>query len=149
MSLIFDGALSKEDVKAAGADIISTLKSTDEIFRNVRCNVVFWLSDEKITHEPTAAAVVQMGRCFENWEQVTGQTADSKVGQADKAAPKRMEILTADLKKFEARSRLLILVTDGNYVTEDKDALQQNLNPFLKYRLLIVTPEKIWQGKYL
>lgn len=146
--LIFDGALSREAVRTVGAEVVSALKSADEIFRNVRCNVVFWISDETILHQVTAAAVVQMGRCFEDWEQITGQTAGQQDGKQPEAvaAQKHLELLAADLKKFEARSRLLILITEGSYAVADKEALQQNLNPFLKHRLLIVTENEILRG---
>ncbi|MBQ7840797.1 MAG: hypothetical protein IJ390_09995 [Lachnospiraceae bacterium] len=135
MTLVFDMSLSQEKVRAAGADIISALKNADEIFRNVRCNVVWWHSDEKILHEVAAAPMIQMGRSFEGWEQ--------------NLQKKRLGILMDDLKKFQARARLLIVVTNETEVFEDAKLLHDSLNPFLYHRLILVTPSGLMTGRQL
>lgn len=135
MTLVFDQALSTEQVRTAGADIISTLKSADEIFRNVRCNVVWWHSDEKIAHEVTAAPMIQMGRCFENWQQ--------------SCAEKHLDVLMADLKKFQARSRLFIVVTNQIPAIGDGKLLHDSLNPFLYHRLILKKENGLVSGREL
>ncbi len=133
MTLVFDGALTEEEVRAAGADVISALKGADEIFRNVRCNAVWWRSDEEIIHEVVAAPMIQMGRCFDGWR--------------ERQEKKRLELLFADLKKFEARSRLLIVAAGRGYVTEDKELQRASLNPFLYRRLLFLEKDGIKEGR--
>ena len=133
MTMIFDMRLSREDAASSGKEIITALKQTDEIFRNVRLNVVRWNSDELIMRSVTAAPILQMGRYFEDYEPV--------------CEAKRLEVLMEYLKKFDARSRLLILVTDGTYQTGDSDSLRRNLNPFLYRKLLVVEPGGIKTGR--
>lgn len=135
MTLIFDCALPEEIVRAAGADIISALKSADEIFRNVRCNIVWWKSDGKIIHEVTAAPMIQMGRCFQGWEPI--------------AETKHPENLIADLKKFQARSRLLIVVAGDQIKIEDGKLLHDSLNPFLYHRLIWKKESGLMTGREL
>ena len=133
MALVFDGALTEDKARTIGADVISVLKSADEIFRNVRCNVVWWRSDDEIIHEVTAASVIQMGRCFDGWVQ--------------RREEKRAEILFAGLKKLEARSRLLIVAAEPGYVTKDDELLKASLNPFLYRRLLFLEQNGIKEGR--
>lgn len=133
MTLIFDCSLSKEKAADTGKEIITILKQTDEIFRNVRLNAVRWHSDEQITRSVTAAPILQMGRYFEDYTQQENA--------------KRLEILMDYLKKFDARSRLLILVTDGQYYIEDKEKLRQSLNPFLYRKILVLEPDGIKTGR--
>ena len=135
MTLIFDCSLSKEEASLAGKEIITVLKQTHEIFRNVRLNAVRWISDEQCRREVTAAPILQMGRYFADYEQ------DIQC--------KRLEELTAYLKKYDARSRLLILVTDGEYIIEDKELLNKQLNPFLYRKLLLLEKGKVKTGHQL
>jgi len=135
MTLIFDCNLSKQEATEQGKEIITVLKQTDEIFRNVRLNVVRWMADDQMLREVTAAPILQMGRYFEDYEPQT--------------ALKRLEILTEYLKKFDARSRLLILVTDGNYKIENTEVLHQSLNPFLYRKILILEEGTVKIGRQL
>lgn len=132
MTIVFDCSMTREDAKAYGADIIGALKSADEIFRNTRLNVVRWISDGEIRRDMTAAPMLQMGGYFADFEQ--------------KEQRKTLECLLENLKKFDARSRLVILVTDGGFGVSDPKKLQENLNPFLHRRLVIVEPDRIWEG---
>lgn len=132
MTIVFDCSLTREDAKAYGADIIGALKSSDEIFRNTRLNVVRWISDGEIRRDVTAAPMLQMGGYFADYEQRKQQ--------------KTLECLTGNLKKFDARSRLVILVTDGGFGVSDARKLQESLNPFLYRRLVIVEPDRIREG---
>ena len=50
---------------------------------------------------------------------------------------------------FQARSRLLLLITDGDLIIEDQALLRANLNPFLYRKLILITPEGIKQGSSL
>ena len=135
MTMIFDCGLSKEQAATAGKEIVTALKQTDEIFRNVRLNAVRWISDEQICREVTAAPILQMGRYFENYEQ--------------QVCTKRLEVLMEYLKKFDARSRLLILITDGQYQVEDAETLRSSMNPFLYRKILSLGAGGIKTGRQL
>lgn len=132
MAMVFDCTLSRGQAQAYAAEIIGTLKSADEIFRNTRLNAIRWFSDEKIRHDVTAAPMLQMGGYFADYEQNPMQ--------------KRLEILMENLKKFEARSRLVILISDGSWEIDDSKRLKENLNPFLYRRLVLVEPDAIRDG---
>lgn len=132
MAMVFDCTLSREQAQAYAAEIIGTLKNTDEIFRNTRLNAIRWISNEKIRHDVTAAPMLQMGGYFADYEQNPMQ--------------KRLEILMENLKKFEARSRLVVLISDGSWEIDDSKRLQENLNPFLYRRLVLVEPGAIRDG---
>ena len=135
MTMIFDCNLSAEEARAHGKEVVTVLKQTDEIFRNVRLNAVRWSADDQISRGVTAAPILQMGRYFEDYEQ--------------NITPKRLEILMDYLKKFDARSRLLFLITDGQYTVEDTDMLNRSLNPFLYRKILVMAPEGIRTGRQL
>lgn len=132
MTIVFDCTLSREQARAYGTEIIGTLKNADEIFRKTRLNAIRWISDDKIRHDVTAAPMLQMGGYFVDYEQHPAQ--------------KRLEILMENLKKFEARSRLVILVSDGAWEIGDPKRLKENLNPFLYRRLVLVEPGAIRDG---
>ena len=65
------------------------------------------------------------------------------------ASRKRLELLCGQLKMFQARSRLLLLITEGDLIIEDQALLRENLNPFLYRKLILITPEGIKQGSSL
>ena len=46
MAIIIDHCLTKEQVKETVKEIVQTLKQTDQVFRNVRLNVIDWYSDD-------------------------------------------------------------------------------------------------------
>ena len=98
-------------------------------------NVVYWLADGLIRREVTSATLLQLGRSFDGYEQ--------------RVEKKRLEVLLAYLKKYDARSRLLILVTEGDYIVEDSQLLQESLHPFLYRRILLKEPDKICTGRQL
>lgn len=135
MTLIFDCSLSKEEAAAVGKEIVTTLKQTDELFRNVRLNAVRWSTDKEISRSVTAAPILQMGRYFEDYEK--------------RSAEKHLDVLMDYLKKFDARSRLLILVTDGHCLIESKERLNKSLNPFLYRKILVLEPGGMKTGRQL
>lgn len=52
---------------------------------------------------------------------------------------KRYEELFAYLKKFHARSKVVLVFTDGNHEVSDAQAARDALSPFLKSRLLLIS----------
>lgn len=129
MTLIFDCAMDTETAKSKGSELSAILKTTDEIFRNVRVNAVQWKSDEDICQEVTALPMLLMGRYFDSYEH--------------KKSEKRLEVLMGYLKRFHARSRLLLLLTEGEYQIADETQLLANIKPFLYRKLLILNKDEI------
>lgn len=52
---------------------------------------------------------------------------------------KSYESLLEYLQKFQARSKLILFLTDGSYRIEDEDAVQEKMQPFLGKKLLVLT----------
>lgn len=136
MALVVDRMYDRETVRALCADIIESCKKQSEVFRNIRLNMVMW-SGEEIRTEATAAAYVQMGTFFETYE------------QEDISSNKNTVELMEYLKKFHARSKLIIiLVRDQEKfcAVSEPEKLRQAMSPFLKQKLVLVYPEEISAG---
>lgn len=124
MAMAFDCNLPKEYIQQMGKDIAALLKSHSEVFRNVRVNGIRWEEDEVFIKELTSLPHLQMGRYFDEYECVKHC--------------KRLELLTAQLKKFYARSKIILLFTDGNYRIEDAALYKESIHPFLYRKLIVV-----------
>ena len=133
MAFVFDGSGEEEYIKTTVQDAVAALKSHDKIFQNVRSNVVFW-NAEKICTETMPMSFIQMGKPFVEREK---NIVDN--------SPK-LDELCEYLKLYHARSKCIILFTEGNYELGDKERVKQSLNPFLKHKLLVVTPDKMITG---
>ena len=97
-----------------------------------------------------------MGKAFDN----ALLFDDSKiVGNLNKDVDKSLnfEELCAYLKLYHARCRCILVFVDCSYeelemqefYITDTDKAKQQLNPFLKYRLLIITKNKMMTGSEL
>ncbi len=127
MALIIDCNLSKEDAKANVQAVIRALKSHSETFRNVRLNVIWWKLDEEIVTEVIPLPIVLMGTVFDNYEKM--------------AAQKRIDRLLANLKLFQARSKLILLLGKGDFSVESEEACMESLRPFLGRKMLLLLDE--------
>ena len=127
MALIVDCNLSKEEAKTSVQTIVKALKSHSEVFRNVRLNVIWWKSDEKIETEVIPMPVMQMGTPFDTYKK--------------SAAMKRIDQLFANLKLFQARSKLILLISDGDFSVESEEGCLENLKPFLGRKMLLLLDE--------
>lgn len=119
MAVILDYKLSLEQLKSISADIVGVLKRKGDVFRNTRLNVVKWISDEEILTQSMPLSLLGIGRGFEDYEKMS-HTGD-----------KNIEVLAGRLKLFHARSKLMILISDGIWQVKSREELQQNLQPFL------------------
>jgi hypothetical protein len=130
MALVFDCSLSEGQAKEAGRDIAALLKSHSEIFRNVRLNRIYWEGDGSIGNGVISLPHLQMGGGLEGYRCIQGR--------------KRAELLAGYLKKFQARSKLILLVTDGNCLVEDEELFRENMHPFLyrKFAAIRLYPDK-------
>lgn len=133
MAFVLDCSSDIEYIKSTTQDAVAALKAHDKIFQNVRSNVVYWRENHTST-ETMPMSFIQMGKPF----------VDLNNGTVDKLS--KFDELCAYLKLYHARSKCIILITNGNYELGEKDKIKENLNPFLKQKLLIVTPDKMVTG---
>ena len=111
MAVVIDMSMSKQAATERAKELVSTLKTHSEVFRNVRLNTILWKGDEEFIKEVTPLAMLQMGRFFEDYESVP--------------VKKNWDGLLATLKKFYARSKLIIALTENNVhdaASEEKEA---------------------------
>lgn len=140
MAFALDLNADREYLDSTLKDAAAALKAHDRIFQNVRSNVVYW-SDEKITTKVMPMAFIQLGKVFE----------DIYVDKVDENVDNMpcFEALCGYLKLYHARSKCILAFTDRGAEKlniQDPDKAKGNLNPFLKYRFMLITPEKMITG---
>lgn len=136
MAVVIDMSLSKEDASERAKELVSTLKTHSEVFRNVRLNTILWKSEQEFIKEVTPLALLQMGRFFDTYESVP--------------AKKKWDGLLATLKKFYARSKLIIVLTDSDALSKDEGSLipvenkteaKESMQPFLHKKMIVLSVE--------
>lgn len=119
MAVVLDYKLPLEQLADTSRDIAAALKKKGDLFQNVRLNVVKWITDEQIVTETLPLSMLGIGRGFEDY------------GDMPHMEDKGIEVLAGQLKLFHARSRLIILVSDGQWQVHRRDIWESNLQPFL------------------
>lgn len=144
-----------DEVNQSIKDAVASLKSHDKIFQNVRSNLIYW-GNGKIIIRAIPMSFIQMGKAFEG---IVGDTVENTVENRDKNVdkPPYFEDLCEFLKLYGARCRCVLLFLNETYEefekqyfrVKDTEKAKENLNPFLKYRLLIITKDKMVTGSEL
>lgn len=124
MAVVVDCGLERETAKENIRSILKALKSHSDTFRNVRLNVVWWKSDEEIVTEVIPMTVMQMGTPFEEYEQ--------------RREEKHLDPLLENLKLFQARSKVILLLSDGKFQVEKEEVCLDSLKPFLGRKMLFL-----------
>ena len=124
MTMVLDRNLSKDEAAEIVPHLLKVLKRHSEVFANVRLNMVKWESDEKIENQIVPMSMAMIGSCYADYEQ--------------KKTIKSYQILMQNLKLFHARSKLVIVVTDGTYKTGDETELKKLMQPFLYRKVMNV-----------
>lgn len=127
MSIVIDTSLSQDDFQEAVSQVAGALKRSNEIFRNVRLNLVWWGSE--ITTGIVPMAMLITGGAF--------------AGFLNSPCKKRYEDLFAYLKKFHARSKVILVFADKGNQIADRQAAREALSPFLKSKILIISDQII------
>lgn len=143
MAFVLDLGVDRTYLDSTLRDAVTALKAHDRVFQNVRSNIVYWAHD-KITTKVTPMSFIQMGKAFDDYE------VDTENNDVDNNAD--LERLCEYLKLYHARSKCILIFTDCSeeqFYAQKSDRLIENLNPFLKYRLLFITPEKMITGSEL
>ncbi len=133
MAFVFDCHGEMEFIKTTAQELAAALKSHDKIFQNVRSNVVYW-SRGQIHTETMPMTFIQMGK----------PCVDLEKRKVDNLS--RLDELCAYLKLYHARSKCIIVITDGEYEMGGQKNLKEALNPFLKHKLLVVTSKRTITG---
>lgn len=134
MTLVIDGALSREYVSTMASDIAAALRSHSEVFRNVRLNLLYWMSDDRLENQVIPISFLQMSTCFENY--------------LPQAEEKSLDVLSDYLKRFHARSKLILVLAEEKPLIRDGEILRQNMHPFLGKKSLFFfqnDPELKWR----
>lgn len=124
MTLVVDGSLEITKRKELIPKLIYALKQQGEVFRNVRFHYSIWHSDMEITDKVCPMMLAMTDTFYEEQK-----------GQEHK---KSLEKLIDYLKKFHARSKIIILVTDGKYHIECEEKLKERMQPFLDKKLMFL-----------
>lgn len=133
MTIVVDTSLELQDCMDAAASVARALKRGNEIFKNVRLNLVFW--GQEIEAKVTPMAMLMTGGAFD------GYRCDPY--------KKYYEELLAYLKKFHARSKVILVFAKEQNEILDKQAAKEALSPFLKSKLLFISGEIVSGTEFL
>ncbi len=132
MTIVIDQSLRRGDFEDAVAAVAAALKRSNDIFRNVRLNLVFW--GQELRTEVVPMAMLMTGGVFAEYVCCP--------------CKKYYEELFAYLKKFHARSKVILVFADERNEIADMQAAREALAPFLKSKLLLIT-ERVVSGTEL
>lgn len=132
MAIVFDMSMPKEEAAELAKELVATLKTQSEIFRNVRLNTILWRGEDDFVKEVTALPVLQMGQFFSEYE--------------SRGLLKNWDGLLALLKKFYARSKLILVITNQEFKMGEKAEVKESLQPFLHRKMLVMQERKIIKG---
>ena len=131
MAVVVDYHMPGEQLQEEISQIADVLKRQNEIFRNVRVNLIKWISDETIVKEVSSLPALQMGRGFEDC-----QNYQEDNGKEEKS----VDELFRQLKIFYARSKIVLVLPDGKWSVREENRVQEYLHPFLVRKLLMIQP---------
>ena len=125
MTVVLDRNLSKDMAETIVPHLLKVLKRHSEVFANVRLNMVKWEEDDKIVNQIIPMSMAMISSCYKDYEQVVCE--------------KQYPLLMENLKLFHARSKLILVVTDGTFKIGDQEELKKVMQPFLYRKVLKVT----------
>lgn len=151
MALVCDYHIPEQELRQVTGEIVSILKRHSEVFRNVRLNVIKWIDDSLIVKETAPMAYVQMGTVFQDYYSLMADMLGLKEVARDLmvTGPKSLQELTRQLKLFYARSKLIIVVTDGSFCVGNLKKVKEYFQPFLHRKMLFVQGEEMFTGTQL
>lgn len=128
MAIVLDCSIEKEKSEQITKEIVRFLKGQGELFQNIRLNTIRWEDTEAFRKEITPVPSLFMGRYFDSYAQMKKE--------------KEVDELLEMLKKFYARSKLVLFITNGNFHISDKRRVSDSLRPFLSRKLIWIFTEK-------
>lgn len=142
MAVVVDCHIPAAELQETCKRIAQMLKK-DETFRNVRLNLLKWAGDDAIEKEVIPMAFLLTGSAFANERNCPAEamdaTGDIKAESLRQEQPlKTLDELFRQLKLFYARSKVVLVLTDGSYKIADKQTVKTHLQPFLSRKLLLL-----------
>ena len=134
MAIVLDANVEKETIKELVPQLLRSLKTHSEVFRNVRFNLVWWKSDEQITGQVTPMSMAALPTYYDAYE-VQRNTKD-------------IMNLVQYLKLFQARAKLIILITDGTNEESSKESIKAAMQPFLDKELMKILVGETLEVQY-
>lgn len=134
MAVVLDHNVSHEVVGNLVPQIFRSLKMHSEVFRNVRLNIVNWETDEVLTNQVSLMSMASLSSYYEDYKCQTMRKDFMKLVQY--------------LKVFQARAKLIILVTDGANEEGSAESLKAAMQPFLDKKLMQVVVGEELQIRY-
>lgn len=134
MAVVLDHNVPRETAQELVPQLFRSLKMHSEVFRNVRLNMVQWEADEKITNQVTPMSMAGLTSYYENYE--------------CRKECKDLMKLVQYLKLFQARAKLIVLVTDGGNEEGAAESLKTAMQPFLDKKLMQVVVGEELQIRY-
>lgn len=129
IAIVLDMALEKETLKDISKELAACIKGHSELFRNTRVNIVYWNADRMesgITSLPQL--IMGQGEVLDETDEIP----------RDKNEHKTIETLLEKLRKFYARTKVVFLITDGNYEVQDEVYAARLLQPFLGKKMIVL-----------
>jgi hypothetical protein len=154
MTVVVSSRLSFSEKKESVKEVADALKRSSEVFRNVRLNLVRWDGISDFNSEVVPMVFLQTGACFVQ-EQAESEHAQSDFVQdrpdTDRNAPvgEQLVPLLAYLKKFHARSKVILIFASSAGEMGDKAQAHESLAPFLKQKLLLLCGDEPVTGTNL
>lgn len=124
MAVVLDASLDLDVQKEITRELAEILKTTDEVFKNVRLNVIYAVNNRQMDNTVTSLSVLQLGKYFDDKQSVNEE--------------KTMDAVLKHLKKFQARSKLVIVITQNDLPVRDPKRVKDALNPFLKSKIIFI-----------
>lgn len=162
IAFVADMSGDVESVHTSVKDAVASLKSHDKMFQNMRSNMVYWDVD-RISSKVTPMSFILMGKAFGDPDSQDRPAEESDAAECGEVMRENVDKtlnlakLCAYLKLYHARCRCILVFVECTYeeleerhfCTTDAEATMQHLNPFLKYRLLVITKDKMMTGSEL
>ena len=127
MAIVIDAGAGKENVKAVSKETARCLKSLGEAFCNVRLNTIIWTGDCEIEKNVDGLSRLMTDAWYDRYEEVQQS--------------KELALLLEQLKKFYARSKLVIFFAGGGFSIDEQRAAKA-LHPFLGRKMIWVFTDK-------
>lgn len=124
MAIVLDHSLPSACVQTVVPQLLRTLKLHSEVFRNVRLNMVDWCDNEAITAKVSPMSMAGLSGYYEGYEQQQRKKDFLK--------------LVSYLKLFQARAKVIILLTDADYEIGTEESVKTAMQPFLDKKLMQV-----------
>ena len=128
MTLVVDCALDRNFICERAKEVLTSLRSEGKSFLNLRLNLVKWKGSDDFVKYVSSYPDVLMNRTVDPKDLVQNED-------------KTLDSLTAQLKKYYARSRIHLLILKKEYDCENFAAVSENLNPFTGRKMVVLYPD--------